>query len=394
MDSRSYCGKQIDGDCLVLGRVLQVLREQSQQATHKSESLAGEGDQAFRIVSDRFTHMEITMPDNIALELIGHALKVKDVAAVKWGQLSAALRERTVRAREVVVDFLRARNEKIDEKFLTDILPIHPLTAILLKNLAAYFASNQRSIFNFIKNNDPNVKAFRDFIATKSPEDGDLLTIDYLWNFFYESGTDEHGGNVGRMNLKPSIRVILDSYSLNKDSLNLDEQAVLKTILLFQAINQESRGEVAVFRPTERNLELAFAGVDDMENGRAVTIANGLVSKGILFKKPGKVETFAAMALGGDFAEIEQLKKSVGATVKTAELVVSADLTSTINLTPSQKARYTLIPVTADNFTLTIKRITNEPDNYKIKAVVCFARNEDEQIKIYNLIGSATREER
>ena len=86
---------------------------------------------------------------------------------------------------------------------------------------------------------------------------------------------------------------------------------------------------MAVFRPTERNLELAFAGVDDMENGRALMIANGLVSKGILFKKPGKVETFAAMALGGDFAEIEQLKKSIGATVKTAELVVSADLTTT-----------------------------------------------------------------
>ena len=155
--------------------------------------------------------------------------KVKDVAAVKWGQLSAALRERTVRAREVVVDFLKTRNEKIDEKILTEILPIHPLTAILLKNLAAYFASNQRSIFNFIKNNDPNVKAFQDFIATKSPDDGDLLTIDdYLWIFFYESGTDEHGGNVGSMNLKPSIRVILDSYSLNKDILNLDEQAVLR----------------------------------------------------------------------------------------------------------------------------------------------------------------------
>ncbi|MBQ6296992.1 MAG: hypothetical protein IJK81_04780 [Selenomonadaceae bacterium] len=362
-------------------------------ATHKSDSLAGEGDQAFRIVSDRFTHMNITMPDNIALELVGHALKVKDVAKNEWNQISAALRDRTAIPRKVVMDFVKIRNAKV----LTDILPIHPITVILLKNLASYFASNQRSIFNFIKNSDPNIKAFQEFIATKSPENGDLLTIDYLWNFFYESGTDEHGGNVGRMNLKQSIRAILDSYTLNKDRLNLDEQVVVKTILLFQAIDQESGGSVDIFHPTEKNLELAFTGVADMENGRAVTIANDLVRKEILFKKPGRpgeADTFAAMAIGGDFAEIERLKKSIADTVKTSELVENAKLLETITLTASQKFRYVLYAVTADNFTLTINRITNEKEDYRINAIVCFARNEDEQNKLYNLISGAIRNER
>ena len=86
------------------------------------------------------------MPDNIALELISHALKVKDFAKNEWEQISAALRERTAEPRKVVMAFANIR----DEKILTDILPIHPLTAILLKNLASYFASNQWSIFNFI----------------------------------------------------------------------------------------------------------------------------------------------------------------------------------------------------------------------------------------------------
>lgn len=358
-------------------------------ATHQSTALAGEGDQAFRIVSDRFTHMEITMPDNIALELIGHALKVKELAKDEWYHISAALRDRTFEPRRVVMDFAKIH----DEKILTDILPIHPMSAILLKNLASYFASNQRSIFNFIKNSEPNIKAFQDFIATKSPENGDLLTIDYLWNFFYDSGTDEHSGHVGRMNLKPSIQAILDSYSLNKDNLNLEEQIVLKTVLLFQAIDRESRGEVALFRPTEKNLELAFTGTE-FENGHAVTIANDLVRKDILFKKPGKVETFAAMTLGGDVAEIEQLKKSIKEAVRTVELVDNANLIETINLTPAQKFRYVLIPATADNFTATINRTTNETETYRIKAVVCFARNEDEQNKIYNLIGNAIGNER
>lgn len=356
-------------------------------ATHESGSLAGEGDQAFRIIHDRFNHKNVTMPDDIAFELIGHALKVKDIVKNDWKYISAALKERTALPRKAVMDFAKIR----DEKTLTDILPIHPIAAILLKNLASYFASNQRSIFNFIKNNDPNIEAFQSFIATKSPENGDLLTIDYLWNFFYESGTDEHGGNVGRMNLKPSIRMILDSYMLNRDNLNLDEQVVLKTVLLFQAIEQESRGDVAIFRPTEKNLELAFTGVESMENGRAVSIANDLVRKEILFKKPGKVETFAAMALSGDVAEIERLKKSIAENVRTAELVEISGLINYIetDLTPSQKARFILYPVTADNFTVTINRITNEKEDYRIKTVICFARNENEQNKLYNLVGEA-----
>lgn len=362
-------------------------------ATHQSDSLAGEGDQAFKTVSDRFKHREITMPDNIALDLIGHALKVKPAAQNEWDRISAALRERTAKPRKAVMDFANIR----DEKILTNILPIHPITAVLLKNLAAYFASNQRSIFNFIKNSDPNVKAFQDFIATKSPYDGDLLTIDCLWNFFYESGTDEHNGNVGRMNLEQSIRAILDSYALNKDNLTGDEQIVLKTILLFQAIDQKAHGQTPIFRPTEKNLELAFTGVETMENGRAVTIANDLVRKDILFKRPGKPgepETFAAMALASDFAEMERQKKSVADNVRTAELVDSGNLLDAISLTPAQKVRYDLRAVTADNFTLTINRITNEPETYRIKAVVCFARNEDEQNKIYNLINGAIHNER
>ncbi len=196
------------------------------------------------------------------------------------------------------------------------------------------------------------------------------------------------------MNLKPSIRAILDSYSLNKENLNRDEQTVLKTILLFQAIDRETRRGVDIFRATEENLELAFAGSADMENGRAVTIANDLVRKNILFKKPGKVETFAAMALGGDFAEIEQQKENIVKNVRTAELVSNGKLLDVINLTTSQKYRYDLRPATADNFTLTVKRIADEEDTYKIKAVVCFARNEDEQTKIYKLLGDAVRDKR
>ena len=359
-------------------------------ATHESKSLVGAGDQAFKIIEDRFIHQEIKMPDNIAFELIGHALKVKDVAQEEWQQLLIALKERTAEPRQKVMEFAKIGKEKI----LTDILPIHPMAAIALKYLSSLFASNQRSIFNYIKNTDENVKAFQDFISTKSPNDGDVLTVSYLWHFFYDSGTDEHGGNVGRMNLPPSIRAILDTYVLNKENLSYEEQEVLKTVLLFQAIDQDLGGTVDIFRPTEKNLELAFIGDSNLENGRGVKIANDLVRRSILFRKPGKVETFAAMALSGDYAEMDRLKKEIADGARTADLVASANLLEVINLTDSQKHRYALQAVTADNFTAIINRITNEPETYKIKVVVCFARTTDEQHKIQNLIGGAIGNER
>ena len=134
-----------------------------------------------------------------------------------------------------------------------------------------------------------------------------------------------------------------------------------------------------------------------MENGAAVTIANNLERKNILYKRPGKPgepETFAAMALSGDFAEIEREKKSVAENVRTADLVASGRLIETITLTAAQKIRYLLYPVAADNFTATINRITNEQEDFRIKAVVCFARNVDEQNKIHVLLSGAIRNER
>lgn len=355
-------------------------------ATHESAALAVTGDQTFRTFSDRFNHKNITMPDSIAFELIGHALKIKPAAKKDWQKLSAALKERTATPRKIVMNlpFIKIRNEKI----LTDILPIHPVSAILLKHLAAYFASNQRSIFNFIKNDNPKVKAFQDFINTKSPENGDLLTIDYLWNFFYGSG--------GQMNFRASIRAILDSYELHKKNLNSDEKIILKAILLLQAIYQESGGNVEIFSPTEKNLELAFGGVADFEGGRAVNIANDLIRKEILFKKPGKIPTFAVVTLAGDFHEIQENKKFIAENVKTADLIESVNLLKDIqeNFTPAQKARFDFSAVTADNFTFRLNRLDSEFSACKLQVVISFARNEIEQTKIKNLISRALADSR
>ena len=155
---------------------------------------------------------------------------------------------------------------------MKNILPIHPMAALMLKYISVEFASNQRSMFNFIKNDSGDeMHAFQWFIKTRSPENGDILTIDYLWDFFYISGTDENSNVTGRNNLSRIIANILDTYKINEDRLDTEaEKRVLKTVLMMQAISRKQQHSLELLRPTEANIKLAFEGDSSLESDRAI----------------------------------------------------------------------------------------------------------------------------
>lgn len=359
--------------------------------THMSGSLVGEGDQAFKIVRDRFIRREIEMPDSVAFDLIGHALKVKTVARDEWEIYAGDLNSAMPDSRKAVSDVVGANNAT-----LAKLLPIHPMAALLLKYISTAFASNQRSMFSFIKNPDTdNLEAFQWYIANHSPEEGDILTIDFLWNFFYEKGTDDNTSLVGRSNLDFTVSAILDAYPSNESRLNTEEKRVLKTILMMQAISKKLNNGVEILRPNERNLNLAFEGTD-LENNRACNIArNVLVNQlGILYMNPTKQgEEFAAVALAGDGVEIDSIKKRRLKEIRTARLVDEGQLMQIFSLGPALRARYDLSPVTCDNFTATINRIRNEMQTHQIRGVVCFARDDVERRKVRTLITNVRDDE-
>lgn len=85
------------------------------------------------------------------------------------------------------------------DSIMRHLLPIHPMAALVLKNIATAFQSNQRSMFDFIKTpKDLNIHAFQWFIQNTSPvSERPLLTVDMLWNFFYENGKDYLTSDIG-----------------------------------------------------------------------------------------------------------------------------------------------------------------------------------------------------
>jgi hypothetical protein len=118
--------------------------------THeKGQTYTGD-EAAWKTVSDRFIESLITLPPNIAFYLIGHALKKNAAAETTWSPLADDLNGRVSSSRGAVMKEIGVS----DPQVIKDIMPLHPMAALLLKNIASAFKSNQRSMFDFIKSSD------------------------------------------------------------------------------------------------------------------------------------------------------------------------------------------------------------------------------------------------
>ena len=152
--------------------------------THFTTSFLPENDNSAQIIVDRFKPtMEISLPENIAFELIGDALKVNQTFKREWNMLADDLNQRLEEPRRKVARMLK----DVDENVFRAMLPFHPYAALVLKNIAALFDSNNRSMFMFIAD-DEDAHAFKWYIKNHSPENGDVLGVDLLWDYFYETG--------------------------------------------------------------------------------------------------------------------------------------------------------------------------------------------------------------
>ena len=257
--------------------------------THNVTHIFPEGDKDWKKIMDRFINpiCNIELPENMAFKLMGQAMQESRDEEVRedWHDTRDSLYERTHESRVLV-----KKKANIDDTTLKSILPIHPYAALLLKYISSAFDSNQRSMFDFIKNDrGDEIQGFQYFIDHNGPDDDNpYLTVDMLWDFFYEKGKEF---------LSHDIRTILDCFPLSK-SKNLDEneERVLKTILLLQAISQRTGNTVDLFIPDERNLDNAFDGTD-LENDEANKIARSLCRNEVIFKRPlpGGKEQYSAM---------------------------------------------------------------------------------------------------
>ena len=355
--------------------------------THVTQGLFHERDQDFIKLNGRFVspHSLISLPENIAFQLMGAAMEKNQEPAVleDWEVALDDLTDRTRESRELVKAVAH-----ISDKEMMDILPIHPYAALLLKYISSAFDSNQRSMFDFIKNDrGDEIKGFQWFIDNYGPEDDNpLLSVDMLWAFFYDKGKEY---------LAHDIRSILDYYNrAGNQKLDSDQKRVLKTVLLLQAISQYAGDSVELFIPNEKNLNNAFEGTD--MDGSASRCADQLVRDKVLFSKSiggGKFQ-YAAYNNEGEIDVTpfeEQIDKKSTSAFIVEELADRTRIVDAITLGGALKLRYELRYVSASDFDSTIKQLRNMEEKYenKIVAVVCFAKDDAESVVIGKKIRDA-----
>lgn len=322
-------------------------------------------------IKDRFLPCEIAMPDNIAFDLMKDALKIKPEAQPDWEAKLDDLQDFTKKSRKAVSDCTDIR-----EDVLKGVLPLHPMSALLLKHISSAFESNQRSMFDFIKN-DGDYKAFQWFIDNHGPLDSALLTVDMLWDFFYETG---------RENLSLPIRNILDTYKkAEQHKLMSEEQQVLKTVLIMQAVSTHLNDAIPLFITNEQNLYLCFEGTDYEQQAQA--IAEKLVREEVLYKKPLGNNNFcyATTVMAGDAAELDKKKKDIENKLRTQDLCIE-DMTRVLNLTAPLKMRYELTFATHDDITSKTNRFVNENDFTGFHAIVGVAKDDNEAVLLRKLM--------
>ncbi len=349
--------------------------------THKAEGYFSDSDPDKRKILDRFVPpIHVSLPENIAFELMAQAMKVTDDTdlAAKWQKNRASLDRRTMQSREAVKNKIQ-----LSDNDLTNVLPIHPYAALLLQHISIYYTSTARSMFNFIKNDEgDDVKAFQWFIDNYDfTSINPFVTIDMLWSFFYEKGQDK---------LASGIKEVLGCYTSRLEkSLMEQEKRVLKTILLLQAVSDRMSGNRDIFLPNTRNLSLAFEGTD-LENA-APKIAGKLLNDHVITRTPltGEEFSYCCKNIGPSVDPTPFISEAKAKSTKDLTLMTDSELRTTIELSGALKLRYSLAYSTASDFDSEVKKANNpSSDSNKLYAVSTIAKDSIEGAAIKKKISA------
>lgn len=237
----------------------------------------------------RFLGLQYDMQDITTYHILSNALKVKDTAKYD------ALIEERVTLQSEVAEALKEIVAPMDKSAQTQavikrLYPFHPYTAYLATFVSRAIGSAERSIFEFL--NDEN-RGFKDFIKNDIDE-VKYLTAEKVWDFFVEAFSEDRTNNFDAIINKFSM------YSTKLEDTDIPELSVFKVILLLNLLNRVTQmdggdQEKSLVNPSKRNILYVLSGAWSNEAINKALVA--IDEKQIVLKGPDDVYEVSSSAM-------------------------------------------------------------------------------------------------
>ncbi len=237
----------------------------------------------------RFLGLQYDMQDITTYHILSNALKIKDEAKY------SALVEERVQLQSEVAEALKEIVAPMEKSAQTQAIirrlyPFHPYTAYLATFVSRAIGSAERSIFEFLNNDN---RGFKDFIKN----DTDVvkyLTADKVWDFFVEAFSEDRTNNFDAIINKFSM------YSTKLEDTDVPELSVFKVVLLLNLLNRVTQmdggdSEKSLVNPSKKNILHVLSGAWSNE-----AINNALTAideKQIVLKGPDDVYEVSSSAM-------------------------------------------------------------------------------------------------
>lgn len=252
-----------------------------------------------RMAKSRFAELQYDMQDRTTYHILSNAIKVKDV------EKDDELISKRIDSNISIQDTLDRITDQLDKpaeakSLIKHLYPFHPYTAYLATFVSRAIGSAERSIFEFLNDEE---RGFKRFIE----EDVDtvqFLTADYVWDFFVDAFSED------RTNDFTSIISKYKLYGETVRSKGEDYSVVFKVILLLNLLNKviasdSEYQEKSLVVPSEKNIKACLSGRFTTE--RILEILGFIDDSQIVVKSPEGIYEVASSSM--PIEKVQEVKK-------------------------------------------------------------------------------------
>jgi hypothetical protein len=219
--------------------------------THRAlQQFTSLDDENRRKLQDRFHNCRLEMEEVTAYTLLGNAVVALPGKEKEWEDKRETLWQGVER---LLLHLNILGTDKLKKGELKKLVPVHPYAAYLLSYISKLYSSSQRTLFNFLKSDEPG--GFQWFIKDNPRDEWYWLTADCLWQYFFENKNDA-------MELSEALSYVLSYYENIKEKVtNEEELRILRVILLLIALSRQQSERSSLHRPRFSTLKsVAFRG--------------------------------------------------------------------------------------------------------------------------------------